>query len=42
MAHGEMMKDCVFGVASSQVKVSSNGSGYLMVAVGSDNLDSAK
>jgi anti-sigma factor RsiW len=31
MAHGQMMKDCVFGVANSHVDVSSNGSGYLMV-----------
>jgi hypothetical protein len=42
MARGMMMKDCVFGVANSHVDVSSNGSGYLMVAVRSDNLDSAK
>ncbi len=42
MAHGEPMKDCVFGVANSHVDVSSNGSGYLMVAVQSDNLDAAK
>lgn len=42
MTHGEMMKDCVFGVANSHIAVSSNGSGYLMVAVQSDNLDSAK
>ena len=46
MAHGETkgatMKDCVFGVPNSHVDVSSNGSGYLMVAVQSGNLDSAK
>ena len=42
MAHEGPMKDCVFDVANSHVDVSSNGSGYLMVAVRSDNLDSAK
>jgi hypothetical protein len=42
MAHGEPMKDCVFGVPNSHVNASSNGSGYLMVTVQSDNLDSAK
>jgi len=42
MAQGESMKDCVFGVANSHVDVWSNGSGYLMVGVQSDNLDGAK
>lgn len=42
MAKGEPMKDCVFGVPNSRVDVWSNGSGYLMVAVQSDNLDGAK
>lgn len=42
MARGEPMKDCVLGVANSHVDVWSNGSGYLMVGVQSDNLDQAK
>jgi hypothetical protein len=42
MAQGETMKDCVFGVPNSLVDVWSNGSGYLMVGVRSDNLDAAK
>lgn len=42
MAKGESMKDCIFGVPNSHIDVSSNGSGYLMVGVQSDNLDGAK
>ena len=42
MARGEPMKDCVFGVPNSHVDVWSNGSGYLMVGIQSNNLDAAK
>ena len=42
MARGEPMKDCVLGVANSHVDVWSTGSGYLIVGVQSDNLDTAK
>jgi hypothetical protein len=42
MARGEPMKDCILGVANSHIDVWSNGSGYFMVGVQSDNLDTAK
>jgi hypothetical protein len=42
MARGEAMKDCVLGVPHSHIDVWSNGSGYLMVGIQSDNLDEAK
>ena len=39
---GGAMKDCPFGVAGSTIEVSSNNSGYLMVAISSKNDGAAK
>lgn len=42
MAAGTAMKDCPFGVAGSTIEVSSNNSGYLMVAIRSNDDGAAK
>jgi hypothetical protein len=42
MAGGTAMKDCPFGVAGSTIEVSSNNSGYLMVAIRSNDDGAAK
>jgi len=42
MAGGAAMKDCPFGVAGSTIEVSSDNSGYLMVAIRSKDDGAAK
>ena len=42
MAAGTVMKDCPFGVAGSSIEVSSNNSGYLIVAIRSKDDGAAK
>ena len=42
MAAGTAMRDCPFGVAGSTIEVSSNNSGYLMVAISAKNDGAAK
>jgi hypothetical protein len=42
MASGVPMKDCVFAVAGSEITVSSNNSGYLIVSVSSKDDGAAK
>jgi hypothetical protein len=42
MASGPAMKDCPFGVAGSTIEVTSNNSGYLMVAIRAKDDGAAK
>ncbi|HVW69153.1 MAG TPA: hypothetical protein VHB68_09265 [Steroidobacteraceae bacterium] len=42
MAGGAAMKDCPFGVAGSTIEVSSNNSGYLLIAIQSKDDGAAK
>ena len=42
MATGAPMKDCVFAVPGSEIEVSSNNSGFLMVAIRSNDAGTAK
>lgn len=42
MAAGTPMKDCIFAVPGSQIEVSSNNSGFLMVAISSKDGGVAK
>ena len=42
MAAGTAMKDCPFGVAGSTIEVSSNNSGYLIVAIRAKDDGTAK